>query len=391
MNKLVSSEKINILKVNIVNFIEQVMIILQKMYSILMMSISKFFKQAKIYAKDNINTIFSYSFFKGLFVKIFMLLFSCWIYNDLEPAIREFILKHISDKLILISNIVENNISVNIFIVIVICIACYQLCCKIWRNIYYSVSRLLVGSFLLFVLSFEEFWDYNKLPLIDFYYDDLFRSVICIMLVVDILKTIVYSYCKIKKYNSQKGKVFFTNDKIENYIEQALFYARSNTVEKDYYVKKVDLKEIVNNAILKNKRNLIQNKINVKTYHLDEEVFTDSKWCIFIINQIIQNSIKYSKKENKEIEIYSVDKNEKVVLYIKDNGIGIKKGEITKVFEKGFTGENGRQIGKKSTGIGLYLCKKLCDKLGLGIEFNSNKDEGSIVNLVFPKSSFTNI
>lgn len=229
MNKLVSSEKINILKVNIVNFIEQVMITLQKMYSILMMSISKFFKQAKIYAKDNINTIFSYSFFKGLFVKIFMLLFSCWIYNDLEPAIREFILKHISDKLILISNIVENNLSVNIFIVIVICIACYQLCCKIWRNIYYSVSRLLVGSFLLFVLSFEEFWDYNKLPLIDFYYDDLFRSVICIMLVVDILKTIVYSYCKIKKYNSQKGKVFFTNDKIENLGEGAIrkLYAKS--------------------------------------------------------------------------------------------------------------------------------------------------------------------
>ena len=180
-------------------------------------------------------------------------------------------------------------------------------------------------------------------------------------------------------------------DKIENYIEQALFYARSNTVEKDYYVKKVDLKEIVNNAILKNKRNLIQNKINVKTYHLDEEVFTDSKWCIFIINQIIQNSIKYSKKENKEIEIYSVDKNEKVVLYIKDNGIGIKKGEITKVFEKGFTGENGRISGQKSTGIGLYLCKKLCNKLGIGIELNSEKDIGTEVRIIFPKNSFTNI
>lgn len=179
-------------------------------------------------------------------------------------------------------------------------------------------------------------------------------------------------------------------DKIENYIEQALYYARSNTVEKDYIIKKVNLKEIVNNSILKNKVSLIQNKVNVNIHDIERYVYTDSKWCIFILNQIIQNSIKYSKKENRKLDIFSKEKKEKVVLYIKDNGIGIKKGEITRVFEKGFTGENGRIIGKKSTGIGLYLCKKLCDKLGLGIELNSERDKGTEVRIIFPKNSYTN-
>lgn len=110
----------------------------------------------------------------------------------------------------------------------------------------------------------------------------------------------------------------------------------------------------------------------------------------FIVNQIIQNAIKYSKENDKRIEISSKEKNDKVILYIIDNGIGIKKGEITRVFERGFTGENGRIIGQKSTGIGLYLCKKLCDKLGLGIELNSEKGEGTEVRIIFPKNSYTN-
>ena len=180
-------------------------------------------------------------------------------------------------------------------------------------------------------------------------------------------------------------------DKVENYTEQALFYARSNAVEKDYIINKTNLKEIVNGAILKNKTTLINEKVSLELSNLkEEEVYTDSKWAIFIINQIIQNAIKYSKKENKKIEISSQEKNDKVILYIKDNGIGIKKGEITRVFERGFTGENGRIIGQKSTGIGLYLCKKLCEKLGLGIELNSEKDKGTEVRIIFPKNSYTN-
>lgn len=181
-------------------------------------------------------------------------------------------------------------------------------------------------------------------------------------------------------------------DKIDNYTEQALYYARSNDANKDYIITKTSLKEIVNMAVLKNKTNLLNNKVTVNLQEgLDKEVYTDSKWAVFILNQIIQNSIKYAKEADKTIEIFSEEKKEKVILYIKDNGIGIKKGEITRVFDKGFTGENGRIIGKKSTGIGLYLCKKLCDKLGIGIELNSKQNVGTEVRIVFPKNSYTKL
>lgn len=181
-------------------------------------------------------------------------------------------------------------------------------------------------------------------------------------------------------------------DKVENYIEQALFYARSNTVEKDYYIKKCNLKEIVNESIKKNKNVLIQEKAEINIHDLENTVNTDSKWIIFILNQIIQNSIKYKNKDvEPNIEIYSKAKKENVILYIEDNGIGIKKGEITRVFEKGFTGTNGRLSGKKSTGIGLYLCKKLCDKLGIAIELNSEEGKGTEIKIVFPNSSYTNL
>ena len=117
-------------------------------------------------------------------------------------------------------------------------------------------------------------------------------------------------------------------------------------------------------------------------------VYTDSKWCVFIINQILQNAVKYSKDDDRKIEIYAKNQKEKVILFIKDNGIGIKKGEVARVFEKGFTGENGRRNAQKATGIGLYLCKKLCDKLGLALELDSEKNIGTEVRIVFPKSSF---
>ena len=93
------------------------------------------------------------------------------------------------------------------------------------------------------------------------------------------------------------------------------------------------------------------------------------------------------EKDNKEIEIYAGENENNVSLIIKDNGIGINEKDISRVFEKGFTGENGRLIGKKSTGIGLYLCKKLCDKLELGIQIASNLQEDTTVTLTFPVNS----
>ncbi len=181
-------------------------------------------------------------------------------------------------------------------------------------------------------------------------------------------------------------------DKIEDYTEQALFYARSNTANKDYIIKKINLEKIVNNVIMRNKSEFIQEKISLDIHDVDIEVGTDSKWVIFILNQIIHNSIKYKKQnETLQIEIFAKKNKENICLCIKDNGIGIRKGEITRVFDKGFTGSNGRILNKKSTGIGLYLCKKLCDKLGLAIELNSEENIGTEVKLVFPQNSFNNM
>ncbi len=180
-------------------------------------------------------------------------------------------------------------------------------------------------------------------------------------------------------------------DKIDEYIEQALFYARSNSVEKDYIIRKINLREVVNTVIKKNKKQFISLKIKLDVKDIKREIYVDSKWVIFILNQIMSNSIKYLDKEEKNITIYSEENKENVVLYIKDNGLGIKESEVSRVFEKGFTGSNGRKNLKKSTGMGLYLSKKLCDKLGLAVSLTSSEGIGTTVKIIFPKNSYTNL
>ena len=177
-------------------------------------------------------------------------------------------------------------------------------------------------------------------------------------------------------------------DKVENYIEQALFYARSNTVEKDYYIRKVVLKEIVNESIKKNKSSLIQEKISIDIHDLEIEVNTDNKWIVFILNQIINNSIKY-KRDNigSYIKIKVCENTNSVKLFIEDNGIGISKNDLPQVFDKCFTGENGREK-SKSTGMGLYIAKKLCVKLGHRIEIESEAGSFTRVVITFGKNDF---
>ena len=173
--------------------------------------------------------------------------------------------------------------------------------------------------------------------------------------------------------------------KVENYIEQALFYSRSNALEKDYIIKELDLRSIVNKVIRRNSKILIEKKIKIETLELERTIYTDSKWIEFILNQILSNSIKYVdiKKDENKIKFYTKVIGENVVLYIEDNGIGIDEKDIIKVFEKGYTGENGRKFGK-STGMGLYLCKKLTKKLGLGLNIESTARKGTKVSIIFP-------
>lgn len=184
-----------------------------------------------------------------------------------------------------------------------------------------------------------------------------------------------------------KEKINPQLDKIENFIEQVLYYAKIADANKDYIVKNINLKEITRKVIRRNSKDFINKKVKLDIEQLDEEVFSDSKWVEFILNQIISNSLKYSKEKDSIIKIYSAKNKSNIVLTIEDNGIGINEKDIVKVFDKGFTGENGREFGK-STGIGLYLCKKLCEKLGLGINIESKKGNGTKINIIFPLSEF---
>ena len=173
--------------------------------------------------------------------------------------------------------------------------------------------------------------------------------------------------------------------KIDNLVEQVLFYARSENTEKDYFVKKIKLSEIIHQVMMQNKDYLLANNIIVEVENSEVIVATDEKWVIFILNQIINNSIKYMDKKEKKIQMNVIEDKNKVILKIKDNGCGIKESDISRVFDKGFTGSNRKK--EHSTGIGLYLCKKLCDRLHLNITIESKEKEYTMVSIVFPKSS----
>lgn len=171
--------------------------------------------------------------------------------------------------------------------------------------------------------------------------------------------------------------------KLENYIDQALFYTRSNTLEKDYIIKEMSLSSCVNKVLNNNADSLIKKRVKISLGDLEKMVYSDSKWIEFILGQMISNSIKYMNKEHKELKIYCNENSKYVILNIEDNGAGISEKDISRVFDKGFTGENGRKFGK-STGIGLYLCKKLCKKLGLDITLISEEGKFTRVSIIFP-------
>ncbi|WP_068621309.1 sensor histidine kinase [Paenibacillus tuaregi] len=174
---------------------------------------------------------------------------------------------------------------------------------------------------------------------------------------------------------------------LDNDVEQALFYARSDEVYKDYIIKETKLQEVVSNVLKKNKYLMIQNQMSVEVECKDTTVFSDSKWLEFILGQILLNAMKYKREGGGVISICSITMNSGIKLTVRDDGIGIPEGEKNRIFDKGFTGSNGRSRGK-STGIGLYLCRKLCLKLGLQISAQSRLGEFTEITLLFPKHSF---
>ena len=179
--------------------------------------------------------------------------------------------------------------------------------------------------------------------------------------------------------------------RLEDYVDQVLYYVRSENAEKDYFIKEVDLSKVIKNVGIKNMDDLLDNKVEFIVDKTNYKVFTDSKWLEFILNQIINNSIKYKRNiDNSYIKIYVKDNLDTTVLIIEDNGIGIKSSDIRQVFDKTFTGTNGREK-TTSTGMGLYIAKNLCKKLGHKIEIESKENEYTRVFITFAKNKFYDV
>ena len=173
--------------------------------------------------------------------------------------------------------------------------------------------------------------------------------------------------------------------KIDNFVELVLYYARSSDVEKDFKVENTTLKALVSTALKTYSKPIIQAGGRIHMEGMDIPVCADSKSCSFIIGQVISNAIKYRQEEFR-LEFRSQVQKNRIALLIHDNGIGISRADLSRVFDKGFTGENGRRF-PKSTGIGLYLCKKLCDRMNIAISISSEKGQGTTVALYFPTES----
>ncbi|HJC25534.1 MAG TPA: sensor histidine kinase [Candidatus Eisenbergiella merdavium] len=179
-------------------------------------------------------------------------------------------------------------------------------------------------------------------------------------------------------------------ESVEQDVEKILFYARLGSVEKDYLIRPVSLRECVLEALAGNRQIFLQNGVRVHTSHVSHSVCSDKKWLCFILNQILLNCVKYRRKEGPVIELGSKEEKDCVLLMVTDNGIGIPAGEVERVFDKGFVGSNGRaggsgKTGTRSTGLGLYLCASLCERLGIGIRICSEEGEYTTVTLLFPK------
>lgn len=180
-------------------------------------------------------------------------------------------------------------------------------------------------------------------------------------------------------------KILTQTTQIEEHIERVLYYARASSIEKDFVIKETSLADIVSESIARFRPLLIQNNMTIETDNLDELVYTDSKWVDFIIGQLISNAVRY-KSENPKIKISAQKVADEVALSFEDNGIGIARHDLKRVFERSFTGSNGRDRGG-STGMGLYLCKKLAAALNIDIGIDSNESKYTKVIMVFPSKS----
>ena len=177
--------------------------------------------------------------------------------------------------------------------------------------------------------------------------------------------------------------------RIESFVDQVLYYSRSENAEKDYHITETELSKIIHEVAMDNRETIQENGIDLRIEHIENVVLnTDQKWFSFIIGQLISNSIKYKKDVGESyVRIYADTEGYITKISVEDNGIGIPESDRKRVFEKSFTGANG--IGHaKSTGMGLYIVKTLCDKLGHRIYVESEFGEWTRFTIEVKKNDY---
>ncbi|WP_309123141.1 sensor histidine kinase [Paenibacillus sp.] len=174
-------------------------------------------------------------------------------------------------------------------------------------------------------------------------------------------------------------------NKIDHYVEQALYYARIDSFSKDYLIAEVSLNRIVRNSVRKHAKMFVARRVRFTMWEEEQWVHSDAKWLGYIVDQIMSNALKYLGDGGSIACSIEVDPKEKRLL-IKDTGIGITPEDIDRIFEKGFTGANGRQFAK-STGLGLYLANRMAGKLGHRLSVQSEEGTYTILTVHFPKSN----
>lgn len=167
--------------------------------------------------------------------------------------------------------------------------------------------------------------------------------------------------------------------RIEQYAEMVMCYLRLDSDSTDFVIKEYDLDGIVRQAVRKFSRQFIRKKLSLTYEPLRKTVLTDEKWLLFVIEQVISNAVKYTKTGGAEIYC-----EEPLTLCIRDTGIGAAPEDLPRIFEKGYTGCNGR-LDKKASGIGLYLCKRICTKLGHNISAENVPGGGMIIRIDLDK------
>lgn len=171
--------------------------------------------------------------------------------------------------------------------------------------------------------------------------------------------------------------------RIEQYVEMVLTFLRLDSDSNDYVFKTYSLDEVVRGTVKKFSQEFIGRKISLRYETIHASIVTDEKWLSFVLEQILSNALKYTKEGY--IKIYL---NEHKCLCIEDTGIGIAAVDLPRIFEKGYTGYNGR-TDKKASGIGLYLCKRVCDNLGIGITAKSEEGKGTTIELSLEQYQIT--